>query len=65
MIAMYDLEDNLITIFDGYKECAKYFETTTKVIHCCVSRIKNGQRDRKRDKKSKCWVRLYKIEEED
>lgn len=23
MISMYDLEDNLITIFDSYKECAE------------------------------------------
>ena len=65
MIAMYDIEDNFIKIFDNYKQCAEYFETTTKVIHSCVSEIKSGHRDRKRDKKNKCWVKLYKIEDDD
>lgn len=40
MIAMYDLEDNLITIFDSYKECAKYFNTSIQVLHCHISRSK-------------------------
>ena len=28
MITMYDLEDNLIQVFDSYKDCAKYFNTS-------------------------------------
>lgn len=63
MIAMYDLEDNLITIFDSYKDCAKYFNTTLKTVYCSVSRIKDGKRDKKRDRQNKRWVRLYKIDD--
>ena len=38
MIAMYDLEDNLITIFETTEECAKYFNTSVNVINCNISR---------------------------
>lgn len=65
MIAMYDLEDNFINIFDTYKECAKYFETSTRNIASCISRIKSGVKDRIRDKKNERWVRLYKINVEE
>lgn len=65
MIAMYDLEDNFINIFDTYKECAEYFETTPRVIHCCMSRMKTGHRDKKWDKKNNRWVRLYKIDDKE
>ena len=61
MIAMYDLEDNLITIFDNYKECAKYFNTSIECIHCYISRSKKGKVDKKRCDNS--WCRLIKIEE--
>lgn len=63
MIAMYDLEDNLITIFDSYKECAKYFNTTIEVIHCYICRNKKGTVDKKRDIKAHKWCRLFRIEE--
>lgn len=65
MIAMYDLEDNLITVFDTYKECAKYFNTSRAVIECHISRSKKGTVDRKRDIANKRWVRLFKIIEDD
>lgn len=61
MISMYDLEDNLITIFDSYKECAEYFKTTDNVIKCHICRKKKSILDKKRlDGK---WYRLYKIDE--
>ena len=65
MIAMYDLEDNLIRIFDSYKECAEYFNTTTRVIHCYISRTREGKVDRKRDTVNKRWCKLYKIEDDE
>lgn len=65
MIAMYDLEDNLITVFDGYKDCAEYFNTTRKVIECYICKSKKGRIDKKRDTVNKRWCRLYKIEEEE
>lgn len=61
MIAMYDLEDNLITIFDNYKECAKYFNTSIEVIHSHICRSKKGKVDKKRDKDR--WCRLFKMED--
>lgn len=64
MILMYDLEDNYLCEFKNYKECAKYFNTTTKVIQCYISRSTKGTRDKKRDIKNKRWVRLFKIEVE-
>lgn len=63
MIVMYDLEDNLITIFNTYKECAKYFDTSVKSIRCYISRNKKGTVDKKRDKKNQQWVRLFNFKE--
>lgn len=62
-IAMYDLEDNYICSFWGCKECAKYFETSVKVIHCHICRSQKGIIDKKRDRKNHRWVRLFRIEE--
>lgn len=61
MIAMYDLKDNLVTIFDNYKDCAKYFNTSIRVLHCYISRSKKGKVDKKRCDNG--WCRLIKIEE--
>lgn len=64
MIVMYDLNDNLLTMFDNYKECSEYFGTSSKSIQCYISRSQKGKIDRKRDKLRNRWVRLYKIEED-
>lgn len=58
MIAMYDLEDNLITIFETTEECAKYFNTSANVINSNISR-----KNRKRTP-SKEWCKLFRIKEE-
>ena len=62
MIAMYDLDDNLITVFDNYKECAKYFNTSvnTLKVHICNSR--KGKTKKKRYNGN--WYKLIKFEEE-
>lgn len=61
MISMYDLEDNLITIFDSYKECAEYFKTSIDTIYSYISKSNKGVIDKKRlDGK---WYRLYKNDE--
>lgn len=31
-IAMYDEDDNIVTIFESRKECAEYFNTSRKCI---------------------------------
>lgn len=64
MIALYDLEDNLITIFDTYEECAKYFNTTYNAIKSHISRAKYGHVDKKRDIKNHKWYRLIRMESE-
>lgn len=61
MIGMYDLEDNLITIFDSYKECAKYFNTSVRVIQTYICKSKKGILDKKRIENK--WCRLVKIED--
>lgn len=51
-IAMYDIQtDELITTFDSYKECARYFNTSEQVIICNVMR-----KNRKRYNEN--WYRL-------
>ena len=65
MIAIYDLDDNLITTFDNYKQCAEYFNTSIGVIRSHLCRAKQGKTDKKRDLVHKNWCRLYKIEEEE
>ena len=59
---MYDLEDNLITIFDNYKECAIYFNTSVGSIKSHICRIKKGQIERKLDKQNHRWYKLFMIE---
>lgn len=65
MIAMYDLEDNLIQVFDSYKDCAKYFNTSIKSLHSHICRTRKGKVDKKRDILNKIWCRLFKIEEKE
>ena len=63
MIAMYDLDDNLITIFNNYKECANYFDTSVNTIKVHICRLKYGKVAKKRYKG--VWYKLVKIEEGD
>ena len=63
MIICYDLEDNIVAIFDSYKECAEWFDTTVKVIQDNICRSRKGKIDKKRHFKQKKWYRLYKLEE--
>lgn len=60
MIVMYNLEDNYLWEFKNYKECANYFNTTTKVIQSYISKSKKGIVNKKRNFKNKRWVRLFK-----
>ena len=65
MLALYDLEDNLITVFESYKECAAWFNTSIKCIHSYICKSKKGIIDKKRDKKNKQWYRIHKYKEEE
>ena len=59
-IAMYDLDDNLITVFDSYRECARYFKTSIEAIHCYICRSQKGIVDKKLNKEDHKWYRLVK-----
>lgn len=55
-IVYYDLEDNVIASFNDYKDCAKFFNTTIKVIACYISRRKlHYPRRKKLDKSNHTW----------
>lgn len=58
----YSLKDEIIGSWSSYKECAKYFETSPKVIHCYISRSLRKPNKKKRDKKAKTWGYLIKID---
>lgn len=64
MIAMYDLEDNLITVFGNYKDCAEYFNTSTGCIKSHMCRVNKNPLKKKLDKKNHKWYKLFKIEED-
>lgn len=63
MISCYDLEDNLITVFESYKECAEWFNTSVNCIYCYICRNQKGIVDRKRNKQDDKWYRLYKVDD--
>ena len=65
MIAMYDLDDNLIQVFDSYKDCAKYFNTSIECLRSYICRTQKGKVDKKRDTVNKKWCRLFKIENDE
>lgn len=58
MILMYDQEDNLVTIFDTYKDCANYFNTSINVIRSHICRVRKGLVNKKL-MKGKGWFKLY------
>lgn len=63
MFAIYDMDDNLIFVCDTYKELAKYFNTSTVVMHTTMSRFKSGIRKKKRTTDGK-WCTIIRMEEE-
>lgn len=64
-IAMYDEDDNIVTIFESRKECAKYFNTSKKCIDSFFSNVKAGRiKNRKQDKRDGKWYKLYHYKKE-
>lgn len=60
---MYDLDDNLITVFENYKECAEYFNTSTGCIKSHICRASKNLLNKKLDKQSHKWYKLFLIKE--
>lgn len=65
MIICYDLEDNVIKIFDSYKECAEWFGVKAQDIMCYISKSKKNMSDKKKNKHDNQWYRLFRIEDDD
>ena len=65
MIIMYDLDDNILEVFNDTKDCAKYFNASVFAIHCHICRSRQGKIKRKRDMAHKRWVKLYREENDD
>ena len=61
---MYDLEDNIVGIFETTVECAKFFHTSKNCIECYLCRQRKGIIKKKRDIKEKKWYTLYRINDE-
>lgn len=60
VITFYDLEYNIIRQFDSYKECAEYFNTTTKAIQSYICKSKKGIVKKKRNIEGKTCGYLVK-----
>lgn len=41
-LILYDLEDNIISYFEDYKEASNYLNKAIDVIQCYISRKKKG-----------------------
>lgn len=63
MFAVYDMDDNLIYVCDTYKELAKYFNTSTVVMHTTMSRFKSVLRKKKKTTDGK-WCTIIRMEED-
>lgn len=59
MIGVFTLDDELIALFDNYKETAQFFGTTPEVIKVQMFRIRHGSKIRKRYKGT--WVKLVDL----
>jgi uncharacterized protein YggL (DUF469 family) len=62
MYAVYDLQDNLITVFDDLTELADYFDTSYNCMKSLVCKQRKGKLKKKRDKHLKKWCLIKKIE---
>lgn len=63
MISCYDLDDNFITVFDSYQECADWFNTSVNCIRSYISRSSKGLIDKKKNRQDNKWYRLFKMED--
>ena len=65
ILALYDLEDNLITVFDNATECSNYLNINRRCLDSFLSRVRNNKRPNKiRAKGANEWYSIYEIAEE-
>lgn len=63
LIAVYDMEENLVASFNSYNECAEYFKVSREDIMSYICRTRKGQNRKKR--LDGHWYKLYKVEYEE
>lgn len=62
-ISCYDLEDNLIMMFDNEEDCAKHFGVKIGCLRSYLTGVKKGELDKKKNKHDKKWYRLFRIDD--
>lgn len=63
--AIYDLEDNIITICENYKELANFFQKPKRSMESSVCRFTKGLIDKIRSNKDNSYYKVYKIKEKE
>lgn len=63
ILALYDKDDNLVTIFEDYSECANYLGITLGSLKSQLSRIKHKKRSNHVISKTEHKIyKIYRIE---
>lgn len=64
--AVYDLEDEIIEVFDTGKEVAEWLGVKARVFYSAFTRINNGEREKIKNKNNGNFYKIYKylMEEE-
>lgn len=66
ILALYDLEDNLITVFKNTQECCDYLNIGNGCLRSFLSRVRNNIRPNKiRSKTENKWYQIFEIEEKE
>lgn len=63
VIAVYDMEDNNIGVYESYKECAEMYNLTAKQVRDITKRIRLGLANT--GKLGNKYVRIYKYNMEE
>lgn len=63
--AVYDLNDNYVTMFWNYKELSKWFKKSIESMHSSVTRFKKGEIDSIRSNDDNCNYKIYQYQEDD
>lgn len=65
ILALYDLEDNLITVFENTVECSNYLNIDRRCLDSFLSRVRCNKRpNRIKQKGTGEWYAIYEIVEE-
>ena len=63
--AVYDLNDNYVTMFWNYKELSKWFKKSINSMRSSVYRFKNCEIDSIRSNDDNCNYKIYQYREDD